>query len=145
MSKTWILVAHRAGARLFENDGPGTGLKRVEEIQHPEGRLENKALGSDKPGRSFDSHSPGRHSLGKEHDEAETVAQAFAHKLAAHLDNARARNAFGKLVLVAEPRFLGQLRAALPPHTAALVSATVDKDLGRVADHDLPGHLAGIA
>jgi len=141
MSNTWILVAHRAGARLFESGGPGMGLRRIEEILHPEGRLENKALGSDKPGRSFDSHGVGRHALGKEHDEAETVAQAFAHKLAAHLDNARAKNAYTKLVLVAEPRFLGMLHAALPAHTAALVSAKVEKDLGHVSDHDLPAHL----
>ncbi len=143
MSKTWILVAHRAGARLFESDGPGR-MRRVEEIAHPEGRLENRALGSDKPGRSFDSHGAGRHALGKEHDEAETVAQAFAHKLAAHLDNARAKNAYSRLVLVAEPRFLGHLRAALTTHTASLVGATIDKDLGKVSDHDLPAHLGGV-
>ena len=58
MNRTWILIAHRAGARIFENDGPGTGLKHVDAIAHPEGRLEDKALGSDKPGRSFDSHGP---------------------------------------------------------------------------------------
>jgi len=144
MSNTWILVAHRAGARLFESGGPGMGLRRIEEIPHPEGRLENRQIGSDKPGRSFDSHGVGRHALGKEHDEAETVAQAFAHKLAAHLDNARAKNAYTKLVLVAEPRFLGMLHAALPPHTAALVSAEVEKDLGHISDHDLPVHLGGL-
>ncbi len=141
MSKTWILVAHRAGARIFESSGPGMGLRRIEEIPHPEGRLENRQIGSDKPGRSFDSHGVGRHALGKEHDEVETVAQAFAHKLAAHLDNARAKNAFTKLVLVAEPRFLGLLRVALTAPTAALVSAKVEKDLGHVSDHDLLAHL----
>lgn len=143
MNKTWILIAHRAGARIFENDGPGTGLKHVDAIAHPEGRLEDKALGSDKPGRSFDSHGPGRHALGKEHGPAETVAQEFAHALAARLDAGRTKHAYGKLVLVAEPRFLGMLRAALTPQTAALVSAAVEKDLVHVADHDLAAHLGG--
>lgn len=143
MNKTWILIAHRAGARIFENDGPGTGLKHVDAIAHPEGRLEDKALGSDKPGRSFDSHGPGRHALGKEHGPAETVAQEFAHALAARLDAGRTQHAYGKLVLVAEPRFLGMLRAALTPQTAALVSAAVEKDLVHVADHDLAAHLGG--
>lgn len=144
MKKTWILIAHRAGARIFENDGPGTGLKPVETIAHPKGRLENKALGSDKPGRSFDSHGAGRHALGKEHDPAETVAQEFAHSLAARLDAGRTKHAYTKLVLVAEPRFLGMLRAALSPHTAALVSAALDRDLGGTADHDLPSHLGAV-
>ncbi len=144
MNRTWILIAHRAGARIFENDGPGTGLKHVDAIAHPEGRLEDKALGSDKPGRSFDSHGPGRHALGKEHGPAETVAQEFAHALAARLDAGRTKHAYGKLVLVAEPRFLGMLRAALTPQTAALVSAVVEKDLVHVADHDLAAHLGGM-
>ena len=144
MNKTWILVTHRAGARIFENDGPGTGLKPVEVIAHPEGRLENRALGSDTPGRSFDSHGANRHALGKEHDPAETVAQEFARALATRLDAGRTKHAYGKLVLVAEPRFLGMLRAALSSQTAALVSATLDRDLGGTADHDLPSHLGAV-
>ena len=47
-------------------------------------------------------------------------------------------------MLVAEPRFLGMLRAALTPQTAALVSAVVEKDLVHVADHDLAAHLGGM-
>ena len=144
MNKTWILIAHRAGARIFENDGPGKGLRRIEDIPHPAGRLKNREIGSDKPGRSFDSHGVGRHALGKEHDPVETVAQEFARALAARLDSGRTKNAYGKLVLVVEPRFLGMLRAALPAHTAALVSATIEKNLGHVADHDLAAHLGGV-
>ena len=30
MAKTWILVGHDAGARVFENHGPGQGLEFVE-------------------------------------------------------------------------------------------------------------------
>ena len=30
MAKTWILVAHEAGARVFENRGPGKGLELLE-------------------------------------------------------------------------------------------------------------------
>lgn len=32
MAKTWILVAHEAGARVFENRGPGKGLELVEHL-----------------------------------------------------------------------------------------------------------------
>lgn len=53
MAKTWILVAHEAGARAFENDGPGKGLDLVEEIEHAEGRTRDGAIDTDRPGRSF--------------------------------------------------------------------------------------------
>lgn len=142
MTTTWILVAHRGGARLFEHSGPGKGLQLVEEISHPQGRLKNGDINSDKPGRAFDKFGGGRHSMSKEHEPKEQVAIQFAKQLAETLDRGRTGGHYGKLVLVAEPRFLGELRAALPPHTAALVSAAVDKDLGGIGNHEIAGHLA---
>lgn len=141
MDKSWILVAHRGGARLFENNGPGTGLKLLEDIPHPAGRLKDGEINADKPGRAFDSFGDGRHSMSKEHDPTEHVAQQFAKQLCEKLDLGRTQNHYSKLILVAEPRFLGLLRAALPAHTAALVSATLDKDLIGIEDRDLPSHL----
>ncbi len=143
MTTTWILVAHGSGARLFENTGPGTGLKLVENIAHPEGRLKNTELNADRPGRAFDSFNR-RHGVSQEHDAADQVSRMFARHLCDMLDKARAQNRYAKLVLVAEPHLLGELRAALDKHTAALVSATLDKDFIAVADRDLPMHLADV-
>lgn len=141
MTTTWILVAHRGGARLFENTGPGKGLQRLDHIDHPEGRLKNGELNADRPGRVFDSFGAGRHSMSKEHEPKEQLAIQFAKRLGSLLDKGRASNHFHQLVLVANPRFLGELRAALPAHTAARVTATLDKDLAGVSDHELPAHL----
>jgi protein required for attachment to host cells len=143
MTTTWILVAHRAGARLFENTGPGKGLKLLEQIDHPEGRLKNVEINSDKPGRVFDSFGGARHSMSKEHEPKEQVALRFAKLLGDLLEKGRALNRYSKLVLIAEPKLLGELRDALPPHTASLVSATLDKDLGGISDRDLPAHVGG--
>ena len=142
MTTTWILVAHRGGARLFEGSR-ANGLQLVEEIHHPEGRLKNGEINSDKPGRAFDKLGGGRHSMSKEHEPKEQVALRFAKHLATVLEKGRTDQRYARLVLVAESRFLGALRAALSPHTAALVGASVDKDLGGVNDHDLASHLAG--
>ena len=141
MNNTWILVAHRGGARLLENKGPGKGLNLLHDIPHPEGRLKNKDIGADKPGRSIDSHGPGRHSLSSEQEPTAHVTEQFAKQLSTMLDDGRHQQRYGKLVLVAEPRFLGSLRAALSTPTAALVMATVGKDLGSVELHNMPKHL----
>ena len=141
INNTWILVAHRGGARIFENKGPGKGLNLLHDIPHPEGRLKNKDIGADKPGRSIDSHGPGRHSLSSEQEPTAHVTEQFAKQLSTMLDNGRNQQRYGKLVLVAEPRFLGSLRAALSTPTAALVMATVGKDLGSVELHNMPKHL----
>jgi len=141
MNTTWILVAHRSGARLFENLGPGKGMQLVEDIPHPEGRLKSGEINADKPGRAFDSFGNGRHSMSQEHEAAEQVSLMFARHLCDKLEKARAENRFGKLVLVAEPRLLGELRGALDKPTAALVSATLDKDLAGIDNRDIPKHL----
>jgi len=141
INNTWILVAHRGGARIFENKGPGKGLNLLHDIPHPEGRLKNKDIGADKPGRSIDSHGPGRHSLSSEQEPTAHVTEQFAKQLSTMLDDGRHQQLYGKLVLVAEPRFLGSLRAALSTPTAALVMATVGKDLGSVELHNMPKHL----
>jgi len=143
MGTTWILVAHRAGARLFENKGPGTGLAPVQDIPHPEGKLKSKDLGTDEPGRGFDSHGA-RHAFTQHQEPAAHVAEQFAKHLAGLLDDGRLKQRYSKLVLVAEPHFLGSLRAALTRETAALVSASLDKDLGKVDAHAMPKHLGSV-
>lgn len=143
-NNTWILVAHRSGARLFENRGPGKGLNLIFDISHPEGRLKNKDIGADKPGRSFDSRGHGRHALSSEQEPTAHLAEQFAKQLSTMLDDGRNQQRYTKLVLVAEPRFLGNLRAALSATTAALITATIGKDLGGIEPHLLPKHLTDI-
>ena len=141
MTNTWILVAHRAGARIFESSGPGKGVKFIESIPHPEGRLKNVDINADKPGRAFDKFGGGRHSMSKEHEPTEQQAIQFAKHLGDMLDKGRTTNRFNRLVLVAEPRFLGELRAALPSHTASLVTNTVEKDYAGISDREVASHL----
>ncbi len=141
MGKTWILVAHRSGARLFENRGPGKGLELLYNLEHPAGKLKNQEIDSDKHGRSFDRRGVGRHAYTTEQEPTTHVAAQFAKQLAAVLEEGRVQQRYARLVLVAEPRFLGILRAELSAPTAALVSATLDKDLGSIEARDLPKYL----
>jgi protein required for attachment to host cells len=143
MKNTWVLVAHRGGARVFENKGPGKGLILLQDIPHPEGKLKSKDLGSDEPGRSFDSHGA-RHSFEQEVGLAAHVAEVFARQIAVILEEGRVGHRYGRLVLVAEARFLGILRAALSRETSMLVTATVNKDLGHVETQEVPNHLQDV-
>ena len=68
----------------------------------------------------------------------------FAKRMAELLEDAAKRKAFDRLVLVAPPQALGDLRAELGRHAKEKVTGELDKDLTHVAIHDLPGHLAGL-
>lgn len=147
MGMTWVLVAHRGGARVFEHAGRGKGLSLVQDLPHPAGRLKSGEINSDRPGRSYSSGAAGsgfaRHGFGKDDATVEVAAQ-FARELAGLLERGRTEKRYDRLVLVAEPSFLGNLRASLSTPTAAVVSATLDKDLGQVPQHDLPKHLGAV-
>lgn len=76
----------------------------------------------------------------------ETNAERFAKEVADHLRQGRTREAFSGLTLIAEPRFLGRLRANIDAETAKRVRLTVDKNLveSSVAkiDEELRGHMS---
>lgn len=142
MTTTWVLVANHGNAHLFEMKGPGKGLKYLRHIPHPEGRLKSGDMNADKPGRSQDSmKTGGRHAMGKEHDPKDQEAVRYAKQLAQIMDEGRSHNHYTKAVLVADPRLLGQLRTALDPHTAALVTASYDKDLASLDERTVTQRL----
>ena len=141
MTITWILSANRSNASLFESDWPGKSMRRLQDISHSKGRLQNKDINTDKPGRSFDSMGQGRHSMGSDQDPIDHVAQQYASELAELLNKGRLSNAYEKLVLIAEPKFLGILRAALDKNTALLVVQSINKELLDVKEEDLEKYL----
>jgi protein required for attachment to host cells len=142
MTTSWVVVAHRAGARFFEHRGPGKPLSRIESIDHPQGRFQDHDVGTDRPGLSGESagsrHAMEPHETAHEHD-----ARAFAKDLAHRLSAARQQHRMSRLVLVAEPHFLGYLEKELDKPTAALVTDRIHKDLANVADGAIDGHLGG--
>ncbi len=144
MAKTWVLIAHDAGARIFENFGPGKGLDLVQEIEHPEGRERNRDIDTDRPGRSFQSADARRSAMGREESAHERTVADFARKLANKLEHARATNQYDRLVLVAPPRFLGLLRGSLDDVTATLVIGSLDKDLAHSKESELGKQLADV-
>jgi len=135
MQKTWIIVADRTTAKLFELDGRSLSYQR--KLSHPEGRLQDKAIDTDRPGRAFDSHGQGRHAMERAQSPSEREGQKHALAIAEAM--AKARNAEGieRFVLVAEPGFLGELRDALGDADAAVVDGTVAKRLTDAPDDQL--------
>jgi protein required for attachment to host cells len=146
MAKTWIMVAHDAGARVFENDGPGKGLQLIEEIDHPEGRERDQDINADRPGRSFRKNSgdPRRAAMSRSEGPRERVVSDFARAMAEKLKQGRVENQYERLVLVAPPRFLGLLRSSLDVPTAQLLVGSLNKDLASTKQAELIEHLGEI-
>jgi protein required for attachment to host cells len=127
---SWILVANRANAKLFEHrPGARHPIVLLRELEHPEGRLKAGEINAEKSGRSFQRVGPGSSALEKAQDPTEHEAEHFAIVLADMLAEERARESFAHLVLVSEPRFLGTLRRKIEPATRERIDYTVLKDI----------------
>lgn len=138
---TWILIADAARARVVRNDGPGRGLVPVEGMAFERDHLKQGDLMADKPGRSFESAGVSRHSMESGSDVVRELDRAFANMLVGVLQKALDRKNFDRLVVVAPPRALGDLRNALTGPLKAVLHAELGKDLTHVPNADLAGHL----
>jgi protein required for attachment to host cells len=142
---TWILVADGARARVLANMGIGKGLQPAIAGEMGHALPPTRELGTDRPGRASQRGTGNRrHAIEPHVDWHRFEKEKFSREMAALLNAAAERNAFDRLVLVAPPRTLGDLRAALGAKSRALVHAEIDKDLTHVAIHELPKHLADV-
>lgn len=143
--KTWVLVADGARARFLAHAGPAAGLEPVLAEEDPNSRLPTRDLGADKPGRTQERVADGsRHAMAPRVDWHDFEKHLFAKEVAKILDQAAQKQVFDRLVLVAPPKTLGGLRAALGKAALEKVTAEIGKDLTNVPHHDLPAHLAEV-
>ncbi len=140
---TWILIADGARGRLFASRGPGKGLEVVDESLGADHRPTHEIV-DDRLGRTHESVGETRHAISARHDPHRELKHDFAVKLAKMLDKRRAEQAYDRLVLVAPPAVLGDLREALSDPVRSVVRAELDKDLTKTPVAELPSHLASV-
>ena len=143
-TRTWILIADGARARILQNDGPGKGLHAVDGGVFHGDHAATHDIMSDREGRSHSSVGPGRSAIESHSDPHRELKKKFAHQLAEALASKLREKAYDRLVIVAAPSALGDLRAALPEQVRAKVTGEVPKDLTKTADSEVPGHLKGV-
>ena len=130
----WALVADAQRCRILERRIPlGRWQERTEEaveVANPPSR----ELGTERPGRTHESSGTARHAIEPKTDPHRQAKQDFARLLADRLEARAAK--FDRLLLVAPPAFLGDLREALGEAARRRLAGTLDKDLTR---HKLAG------
>ena len=139
---TWVVLADAARARIVETVGPGKGLREITAFESATRHDAARDLGTDRPGRTGDRMGPGRHALEPRQNPKDAATEEFERALLAHLLEASKRKAFDRLILVAAPKVLGDLRQLLDGKIA--IETTLAKDLLSVATHDLEKHLGAI-
>ncbi len=129
MSHTWFLVADSSRAKLYDVEKRTAPFVEIEDFIHPEGRLHEGDLVSDRPGSDGGSVGQGRRVFDDQTSAREQEDIRFAATLAERLEKARNDGNLQRLVLVAPPAFLGLLRDKLSKEVMSHVSKQIDKNL----------------
>ncbi|MBR9838513.1 host attachment family protein [Salipiger thiooxidans] len=125
---TWVVVTDSEKAlflrNLTDHENPNLDLFDAEAQENPSDREQ----GANRPGRMNDG-GMGQRSALDDTDWHELQKERFAADLAEKLYAEAHRGAFERLVLVASPKVLGDLRAALHKEVADKIVAEIPKTL----------------
>jgi protein required for attachment to host cells len=133
---TWVLVTDSAICRLYDYNRNPEQLVLVKEIKHPENRLKDTDLTSDRPGH-FKSGANNRGSFSQETDPKEVKIEEFARDIDKVLDHGRVTQAFTKLIIIAPPHMSGLLFQHINKHVKELVTHSIKKDIPNLAEREL--------
>ena len=141
MSKIWIVVADQAGARFFAAEKPVDPIVEIHTMTSSDATMLEQDLVSDKQGRGSSGSGQRKHSLEEKSSHKEQSAALFAKEVSDYLDENLRTKAFGKLLLIAAPRFLGLLRKEISTGVGEAISLELDKDLTMMKPTEIRGHL----
>ena len=128
---TWIVLADGARGRILVQERIGSPLRRAFDEEDLAGERRREPA-SERPGRSiYDPRS----------DPQDKAERAFCLFVAGLVSRAALERRFERLILVAPPQMLGDLRKALSPHARNLVTSELAKNWLRLPDVEVAAHL----
>lgn len=142
---TWVAVADGQKAVILRNEDvdakPSLRLVESKEIDNPPAR----ELGTDRPSRMNDGRAGGvRKSAFDDTDFHQLAKEQFARDFAARLNKAATAGAFDRLVVIAPPSTLGELRAHYSADLKKRLAGEVDRDLTKHPIPDIEKHVAAV-
>ena len=123
-----VMVGDGRKALFLRNLGTPREIELITESEIKQDNPATREQGSDRPGRYLGADGVSR-SAYEETDWHQQAEQQFAVRIAETLYDMAHRHRFEELVLVAPPKMLGDLRAALHAEVSDCIVAEVPKDL----------------
>jgi protein required for attachment to host cells len=142
--RTWILIANGARAHVLQNNGPGKGIKQVAGCDYRTSHEADREIQADRPGRTHDRVGSGRHALEATSSPHRIDKDEFAGVLMDELERKFNAGQFDRLLIVAPPRTLGDLRHHMPNLLKSCLVGSVHKDLTHVPNDAIAPHLEGV-
>ena len=132
----WVLIGDGKKALLLHNEGDAELLNLRRLSVRTQENPPASEQGADRPGRSFSSVGPGRSSY-EITDWHELEESRFATDVAKDINTAAHNNSFKRLIVVAPPKILGELRQEFSPEAQKKIGAEINKDLTNHSIQDI--------
>ena len=139
---TCILACSAGSARLWLSQSRFGDWKLIEHIRNEHASDRESDLGSDRPGRTFDSVGKGRHAMSRKSTSQQHQALLFTRQIAGLVNDAIAENRVTKLVLLAAPDMLGYLRSELSDAALRAVALAKPMNVANLEESGIRAYFA---
>ncbi len=140
--RTLVAVFDAAHARFFEyNVAHGKLISILEDVKSGLDH-DRRDIEADRPGRGFASAGGGtRHALESEHDPRKLEKHNFVRAIAQAIERALESHAFGRLVIVAPQRAVGEFRSVASDRVKKILWREIPKELANLSGSELEKHV----
>jgi protein required for attachment to host cells len=140
--RTLVAVFDAAHVRFFEYKAAHGKLVSILDDVKSGLDHDRRDIEADRPGRGFASAGGGtRHALESEHDPRKLEKHDFVRAIAQSIESALESHAFGRLVIVAPQRAVGEFRAVASDRVKKVLWREVPKELANLSDSELEKHV----
>ena len=140
-TECWALVVDGGRARILQLNRQPPKIRELKSLESSSLHAGTRDLVSDAGGRSFNVKGPASHSKFQHISAAEIASQHFVRCVVKYLEKAANSGALDKLLLVADPKTLGRLRAYMNRMLSGKVIAESNHDLVGLPLRDLEKRL----
>ena len=142
--RTLVVVANGTAAKGYENTGVGKGLDPSPVFEMAVDNPPTRERGTERPGRVHDRFGPGRHAMEPKADWHRQDKAAFARSVTERLESAVREGAVDRIVLVAPPTMMGDLRSVMSDRIRHLLGGEITKDLTHSGPSEIAVHISGV-
>ena len=133
---TWVITANTNTCYIYEYNIAPVGIAFIKELNHPSSRLRESELVADRPG-SYRTNSTAIGKYTPKNDHQTIEIENFAQEIAEALNQARKKNKYKDLILIAPPQMNGLIQKCLDGNVKSCIEKTINKDYMRLAEDDL--------
>lgn len=137
----WVIVGDSARARFYKTESSTSDFQEFQTLIHNESRMHEHELTGVSSGNAHGAAGMNRFNMSTDQNTKQKESEKFAHEIAGYLEKGRTENKFSQLVVVAAPKFLGQLRNELSSSCKKLIVSEYDKNISHMPTSDLRSHL----